>query len=53
MSSAALYLGIAFGLFHVFGEVAGDKLKVYLPLVAIVFLALYFIFTKIKKTKVS
>ena len=53
MSSAALYLGIAFGLFHVFGEVAGDKLKVYQPLVAIVFLVLYFIFSKIKKTKVS
>ena len=36
-----------------FEGVAGDKLKVYLPLVAIVFLVLYFIFSKIKKTKVS
>lgn len=50
-TSAALYLGIAFGLFHVFGEVAGDKLKVYLPLVAIVMLVVYFIVSKIKGPK--
>lgn len=53
ITSAALYLGIAFGLFHVFGEIAGDKLKLYLPLLAAVFLVLYFIFTKLKTAKKS
>ena len=48
VTSAALYLGIAFSLFHVFGEIAGDKLKIYLPLFAIIILVIYFIFTKIK-----
>ena len=48
VSSAALYLAIAFGLFHVFGEIAGDKLKIYLPVVALVILAVYFGFTKLK-----
>ena len=52
-SSAVLYLAIAFGLFHVFGEIAGDKLKIYLPLVAIVILVLYFVFSKIKGAKTA
>lgn len=47
-TSAVLYLAIAFGLFHIFGEIAGDKLKIYLPLFAIILLVIYFIFTKIK-----
>ncbi|MEP1230890.1 MAG: VTT domain-containing protein [Litorimonas sp.] len=51
VSSAVLYLGIAFTLFHLFGEIAGDKMKVYLPIVAIVFLVLYFIYSKIKTPK--
>ena len=42
MSSAVIYLALAFGLFHIFGEIAGDKLKIYLPIVAIVFLIIYF-----------
>lgn len=48
VSSAVLYLGIAFGLFHVFGEIAGDKLKIYLPIVAITVLVIYFIVSKVK-----
>ncbi|MEP3890341.1 MAG: VTT domain-containing protein [Hellea sp.] len=52
-TSAALYLAIAFGLFHVFGEIAGDKLKVYLPVLAIIFLALYFMILKIKTANKS
>ena len=52
-SSAFIYLALAFGLFHVFGEIAGDKMKVYLPILAIVFLVIYFIFSKLKASKVS
>ena len=52
-TSAALYLGIAFGLFHIFGEIAGDKLKVYLPILAGIFLVIYFIYSKIKTTKTN
>ena len=48
ISSALLYLAIAFGLFHIFGEIAGDKLKIYLPIVALVILVLYFVVSKIK-----
>ena len=53
ISSAVIYLGIAFGLFHVFGEIAGDKLKIYLPVLAIVFLVLYFVFSKIKSIRAA
>ena len=53
MSSAAIYLGIAFALFHIFGEIAGDKMKIYLPILAVVFLIGYFIFSKLRKPKVS
>ena len=52
-TSAALYLGIAFALFHAFGEIAGDKLKIYLPVLAIILLILYFIYSKIKSAKTS
>ena len=52
-TSAILYLVIAFGLFHIFGEIAGDKLKIYLPILAAIFLVIYFIFTKIKSPKKS
>lgn len=48
VTSAALYLGIAFALFHVFGEIAGEKMKIYLPLLAIIMLVIYFIYTTIK-----
>jgi len=33
--SAVMYIGIAFGLFHVLGEVAGEEAKKYLPIIAI------------------
>ena len=52
-TSAALYLLIAFGLFHIFGEIAGDKLKIYLPILAIILLVLYFIYSKIKPPKTT
>ena len=51
VSSACLYLGIAFSLFHIFGEIAGEKLKLYLPLVAVALIVIYFIITKIKASK--
>lgn len=50
-TSALLYLTIAFGLFHIFGEIAGDKMKIYLPILAILFLVVYFIFSKLKTAK--
>lgn len=52
-TSAVLYLAIAFGLFHVFGEIAGEKLKVYLPILAVVCLVIYLILTKMKPAKKS
>lgn len=51
ITSAVLYLAIAFGLFHIFGEIAGEKMKVYLPILAIIFLVIYFIFSKFKTVK--
>jgi len=53
VTSAALYLGIAFALFHVFGEIAGDKLQIYLPIFAIIILVIYFIVSKIKNPNKS
>ena len=50
VSSAILYLGIAFSLFHIFGEIAGERMRVYLPLLAIILLALYLIVSKIKSS---
>jgi len=47
MSSADLYLGIAFGFFHIFGEVIGAQLKLYLPIAAIIILFGDFILTKL------
>lgn len=47
-TSAIVYLTIAFGLFHIFGEIAGDKMKIYLPILAIIFLVFYFVFSKLK-----
>lgn len=46
VSSAVLYLGIAFGLFHLFGDIAGEKMKIYLPIIAVTALILYFIVSK-------
>jgi membrane protein DedA with SNARE-associated domain len=53
VTSAALYLGIVFVLFYVFGEIAGDKLKIYLPVLAIFLLILYFIYSKSKFSKTN
>ncbi len=50
MTSAALYLSIAFGLFHIFGEIAGEKMRIYLPILAFTFLIIYFLAAKFKKT---
>ena len=48
VSSACLYLGIAFASFHIFGELAGEKMKIYLPILAIIMLVIYFIYSKTK-----
>lgn len=48
VTSATLYLTIAFTLFHLFGEIAGEKMKIYLPLLAVIILVIYFIFIKVK-----
>ena len=34
--SALIYIGVAFGLFSILGEVAGEEAKKYLPIVAII-----------------
>lgn len=39
--TAALYVAIMFGLFHGLGAVAGEKAKIWLPLIAIGLLVLY------------
>ncbi|MDB2438105.1 VTT domain-containing protein [Hellea sp.] len=51
VTSAILYLSVAFGAFHFFGEAIGSKLKVYLPVAAVVILVIYFIFIKIRGPK--
>ncbi|MEL7517680.1 MAG: hypothetical protein AAFN48_01855 [Pseudomonadota bacterium] len=38
--SALLYIGIAFALFHTFGEIAGEKAKGWLPAVALMLLTI-------------
>ncbi len=39
--TAALYVGITFGLFHTVGAVIGEKAKFWLPVIAIVCLVIY------------
>lgn len=39
ISSAIVYSGIAFTLFHMLGEVAGEKLHMYAPIAAIIIVA--------------
>ena len=46
--SALLYIGIAFGLFNLLGEVAGEEAKKYLPIVAILVFIAIVVFKKIK-----
>ena len=46
--SALVYIGIAFGLFMILGEVAGEEVKKYLPIVAILGVVSFIIFKKIK-----
>ena len=47
--SALIYIGIAFGLFHILGEVAGEEAKKYLPIVAVVLFIGLIVFKTIKK----
>ena len=49
--SAILYIGIAFILFHLFGEAVGSQLKIYLPLVAVLLVLMYFLFRKMLRHK--
>ena len=39
--TASLYVGLMFGLFHSVGAVAGEKAKIWLPVIAVVCLAIY------------
>ena len=47
--SALIYIGIAFGLFNLLGEVAGEEAKKYLPIVAIVGFGFLLIFKRLKR----
>lgn len=47
--SALVYIGIAFGLFNILGEVAGEEAKKYLPIVAIGGFIALLVFKKIKR----
>ena len=47
--SALIYISIAFGLFHILGEVAGEEAKKYLPIVAVVLFIGLVVFKTIKK----
>jgi membrane protein DedA with SNARE-associated domain len=42
--TAALYVGIVFGLFHTVGAVAGEEALIWLPIGAVVLLAAYILF---------
>ncbi len=46
--SALIYIGIAFGLFNLLGEVAGEEAKKYLPIVAIIAFIALLIFKRVK-----
>lgn len=47
--SALIYIGIAFGLFNLLGEVAGEEAKKYLPIVAIVGFGFLLLFKRLKR----
>lgn len=47
--SALIYIGIAFGLFSLLGEVAGEEAKKYLPIVAIVGFGFLLLVKKMKR----
>ena len=47
--SALIYIAIAFGLFHILGEVAGQEAKKYLPIVAVFGFVFLLIFKRLKR----
>ena len=47
--SALIYIAIAFGLFHLSGDVAGEEAKKYLPIVAVVGFIVLLIFKRLKR----
>ena len=47
--SALIYIGVAFGLFSLLGEVAGEEAKKYLPIVAIVGFVFLLIFKRLRR----
>lgn len=49
--SALAYIGIAFALFNLLGEVAGEEAKKYLPIVAVIGFIALIAFKKLKPTK--
>ena len=48
--SAFIYIAIAFGLFSILGEVAGEEAKKYLPIVAIIGFVFLLIFKRLKRS---
>lgn len=48
--SALIYIGIAFGLFSILGEVAGEEAKKYLPVVAIIGFVFLLVFKRLKRS---
>ncbi len=51
--SALLYVGLIFVLFHMLGAVMGEKIKTYLPIVAIIIVAIIIIGLKIRRKLAS
>lgn len=47
--SALMYIGVAFTLFNLLGEVAGEEAKKYLPIVAVLGFVVLLIFKKVKR----
>ena len=47
--SALIYIAIAFGLFTLLGEVAGEEAKKYLPIVALVGFGFLLLFKRLRR----
>ena len=48
-ATAIFYIGLIYVLFFALGEIAGERLKTYLPIAALVGIALYLIFKRLTK----
>ena len=47
--TAIFYIGLIYVIFFALGEIAGEKLKTYLPVIALTGLVLYFIFKRLTR----